>query len=69
MLVVLTDGFNEACNAAGEFFGIEQLARLVETTAAETAYDIAQSLFAEIGRFSADRPQDDDQTLLVIKGI
>ena len=69
LLVVLTDGFNEACDAAGEFFGIERLERLVEETATRSAREIAQALFAEVGRFSAGRPQDDDQTILVVKGV
>jgi sigma-B regulation protein RsbU (phosphoserine phosphatase) len=69
VLAVLTDGFNEARNQCGELLGIERLQQIVESVADQSASDIARSLFAEVARFSDNQPQDDDQTLLIVKGI
>lgn len=68
LLIVGTDGFNEAANAAGEMFGIERLLRLIEQLADRSASEIARELFSAVGSFSAEHPQDDDQTVVVIKG-
>ena len=69
VLAILTDGFNEAANAGGEFFGIERLEQLLEETAALPAAAIGQRLHAEAERFSAGHAQEDDQTLIIVKGI
>jgi sigma-B regulation protein RsbU (phosphoserine phosphatase) len=68
ILVVLTDGFSEAANAHGEFFGIEQLARIVDEMCDASACELGWRLFAEIDRHTAGLPQGDDQTLVVLKG-
>jgi sigma-B regulation protein RsbU (phosphoserine phosphatase) len=69
VFIVATDGFNEARNAAGEMFGYDRLLHLVEIAADLSAEAIADTLFAAITDFAGDHPQDDDQTLVVIKGI
>lgn len=68
VLVVATDGFNEACNPSEEMFGYERLLDLVAMAAAMPADAIADTLFAAVDEFGVGRPQDDDQTLVVIKG-
>jgi sigma-B regulation protein RsbU (phosphoserine phosphatase) len=68
VLVVATDGFNEARNHAGDMLGYDRLLRLVESLADETAGDIGTKLFDAISAFSTGHSQDDDQTLFVVKG-
>ena len=69
VLVAATDGFSEARNAQGEMFGYRRLLRLIESLAAQSAQSIANTLFQTITDYSAGHGQDDDQTLVVIKGV
>ncbi|KAB8143766.1 SpoIIE family protein phosphatase [Chloroflexia bacterium SDU3-3] len=68
LLIVATDGFSEAQNAAGELYGYDRLLALIDSLRAKPALEIANDIFGAIDRFSGGRPQDDDQTLVVIKG-
>lgn len=67
VLIVATDGFSEARNRARDMFGFERLLALTETLVSASAQEIAQAWFDAIDTFEADYPQDDDQTLIVIK--
>ena len=69
LLVVLSDGFNEASNMAEEFFGIERLQRLIEQIAHLSAGEIGARLLTAVSDYSRGRSQDDDQTILVLKGV
>ncbi|GAB4443502.1 MAG: PP2C family protein-serine/threonine phosphatase [Anaerolineae bacterium] len=69
LLVVATDGFSEARNPAGDMFGYSQLLQQVEALSGCSARQIVDELFNTIQQFSAGHPQDDDQTLLVVKGV
>lgn len=69
LLVAATDGFSDARNPHDEMFGYERLLTLVESLSGCSAPEIAQSMVQAISRFSAGRAQDDDQTLIVIKGV
>jgi sigma-B regulation protein RsbU (phosphoserine phosphatase) len=72
LLVVASDGFNEArCaeSTESEMFGIARLQQQIEQLAQHSAQEIAQALFAEVERFSLGHPQDDDRTVIVIKGV
>ncbi len=69
LLVVATDGFSEASCPAGELFGYDRLLRLIEAYAGCPAAEIGAALFDAVHRFADGRPQDDDQTLVVIKAI
>lgn len=64
-----TDGFNEARNEAGEMFGYERLIALIDSLADGPAAEIVQAVFETITEFSQGHPQEDDQTILVIKGM
>jgi sigma-B regulation protein RsbU (phosphoserine phosphatase) len=68
VLVVATDGFSEATSPGGELFGYERLLALVESNATAAASGVADRLFTAVTEFAAGRAQDDDQTLLVLKG-
>jgi len=69
LLIAATDGFSEAQNAAGEMFGYERLLQLSEAQARFPAQKILDALFAAVEAFSVGHPQDDDQTIVVLKGV
>ncbi len=69
VLVAATDGFSEAGNNHGELFGYEKLLELVTNTAHLSAQTIMDTLFQTVAQFSAGHAQDDDQTVVVIKGV
>ncbi len=73
VLVVATDGFNEAFNAAGEMFGYQRMLEVVGAARALSAQQIAARLFAAVDHFtereSPDQPLDDDQAIIVLKGM
>ncbi len=69
LLVVATDGFSEAQNQNDELLGYDRLLAYVERVASQSAQDIAASLFQLADDFAAGHLQDDDQTLVIIKGV
>jgi sigma-B regulation protein RsbU (phosphoserine phosphatase) len=69
LLVVGTDGFSEASTADNELFGYPRLLEAVDELATASARVIVDSLFDAVSEFSRGRPQDDDQTLLVLRGV
>jgi phosphoserine phosphatase RsbU/P len=69
VLVVATDGFPEDRSSDGEMFGYERLLQLVETNAHCNSQNLAQALSDALAAFTGSTPQDDDQTLIVIKGV
>ncbi|WP_298819637.1 PP2C family protein-serine/threonine phosphatase [Chloroflexus sp.] len=69
LLIVATDGFSDARNEQDELFGIERLLNAVDELSKLSAREIADGLFDAVDRFSAGHPQDDDQTLIVLKGV
>lgn len=69
LLVVATDGFNETCNPNGEMFDYERLLTLVDELAMESADTIVASLYTAVATFGQGEAQDDDQTIIVIKGV
>jgi len=68
VLVAATDGFNEAFAPDGEMFGYDRLLATVHDLASRSAEEIGQGLFAAVEAYSQGRPQDDDQTVVVLKG-
>ena len=70
LLVVCTDGLNEARDQDGALFGRERLLNLVDDLADQTNQTseiIAQKLMAAVNEFADGQPQADDQTLIVMK--
>lgn len=68
VLVVASDGLNEARNGQNEMFGYNRLLRLIESLAHKPAREISLELFRAVDDFSAGHSQDDDQTVVVLKG-
>lgn len=69
LLVIASDGFNEAHNERGELFGLERLLALVGQLREKTAAEIAKTLYETTAEFAAEQEQADDQTLIVVKGV
>ncbi|MEM7802160.1 MAG: PP2C family protein-serine/threonine phosphatase [Chloroflexota bacterium] len=68
LFIICTDGFNEAWNDDGEMYGYDRLLELISSKRDLSAMEIAIDLYLAIEDFSGSRQQDDDQTLIVIKG-
>lgn len=66
VLVVATDGFSEASNAAGEMFGYGRLLELVSAHRHLSAAELLQTLQNAIATFSGSKAQDDDQTIIIL---
>jgi sigma-B regulation protein RsbU (phosphoserine phosphatase) len=62
-LVLYTDGIVEAINADGEFFGQENLARVLRDTITFTAHQAADRIIQAVQKWAST--QDDDLTVLV----
>ena len=67
LFVVLSDGFYEATDPAGESLGVARLAAVVERERAGTTAEILAALRAELEAFGAGVTADDDRTALVVK--
>ena len=68
VMVIATDGINEARNENDELFGYDQLLRLVEKLAHLPAKEIAEEIFRVAREFGAGQAQDDDQTFGRVEG-
>ncbi len=66
-LLLYTDGVTDACNADGDFFGMERLVALLEKLGKKPAEAIQDSLLASIDKFVAGEPQYDDTALIVLQ--
>jgi sigma-B regulation protein RsbU (phosphoserine phosphatase) len=65
-LVLFTDGVVEACNTEGEEFGCERLRALLRANAGANAFELLTRLQEAVEFFSANTPQSDDITMLVL---
>ena len=66
-LVLITDGFFEWENAAGEQFGLDRLNETIRRSKDQPAREIISTLHAEVTRFADGTPQNDDLTAVVVK--
>jgi sigma-B regulation protein RsbU (phosphoserine phosphatase) len=67
ILVFYSDGFDDAQDRKGNFYGWLRMKSLVEENAALTAAEIADKLLADVEEFAAGAPPADDRTLVVMK--
>ena len=66
---MLTDGFEEAVNLEGDYFGVERTLKVVRDNPSRPAREIVEALFKALRAFSQNAPQGDDLTAVVIKSI
>ena len=67
ILILYTDGVNEAINDREEQFGLARLCRTVRSSRDLTAQGILDSILKDIVQFAADQAQFDDITMIVVK--
>ncbi|HUT38980.1 MAG TPA: SpoIIE family protein phosphatase [Methanoregula sp.] len=68
IVVMYTDGVTESINTKEELFGEERLNAIIKNNARLSAREILDQILSGVQEFTADMPQFDDITLLVIKG-
>ncbi len=69
ILLVVSDGFFEWPNIAGEQFGQERLEAAFLAAAQDNAANIIERVRSEVYRFTAGTVQPDDMTALVVRSI
>jgi serine phosphatase RsbU (regulator of sigma subunit) len=67
VVVMYTDGINEAHNAAGDEYGIDQIRKIVKSEAIPAAATIGQAIVDDVRRFLDKNPQDDDMCVVCVK--
>ena len=66
-LLLVTDGFMEAHNAAGDLFGISRLSDSLTAHADRPIAEIVSQMDSEVRAFSGTQPQADDMTAVIIR--
>jgi anti-sigma regulatory factor (Ser/Thr protein kinase) len=67
ILVLLSDGIYEYCNAAMEEFGEPRVAAIVEANHHLSAEQLSTKIMEELRRFAAGAAQEDDITVVMVK--
>jgi len=67
MLIVYSDGIQDAVNSKGERFGIEKIESIARECIHNQADEIAESIFIATNEHIHGTPQFDDMTLLIVK--
>ncbi len=62
-VTIFTDGFSEAMNSKGEFYGLERLAELAGTREVNST-DLGPFILDDVRKFAGDFPQSDDMCLV-----
>jgi len=66
LLILYTDGINEAENEAGEELGLERLLSMARRFPVGSATAAGESLMAAVARFRGNAPAKDDATVVVL---
>jgi len=66
-LVVFSDGISEAVNNADEEFGEARVSELAQANRDASAAELIEKILQDVGRYTGNRTQMDDMTLLVVK--
>jgi phosphoserine phosphatase RsbU/P len=69
LVVVCSDGLLEAINKRGEMFGLSRLLDAVAYCGDRPAQEVADTLLDQVARFTQDREQFDDESLIVLRGV
>lgn len=67
ILLLFTDGIDEAQNENGDLFGVERLQTLLAKHYKDTPKNIAYYIIEEVQKFSTNSIYSDDRTIVVIK--
>lgn len=69
VLVMLTDGILERRDRSGEFFGVDRVRAIVRELQGGPAQAILERLFEAAFAWGAERPWEDDATIVVVKRL
>ena len=69
LVVLVTDGFFEACDDGDEQFGTERLCEVIRASRDLSAAQIIAAMYAAVDDFTAGAPQADDLTAIVVKRL
>ena len=67
IVLLLTDGIEEAMSPDNTFFGVDQILEVVRAHVERTAEEIVEALYRAVRDFSQGLPQLDDLTVVVVK--
>jgi serine phosphatase RsbU (regulator of sigma subunit) len=67
LVLLVTDGFEEALAPDGTSFGIERTLQVVREHRADPVQNIVHSLYGEVRKFARNTPQSDDLTAVVAR--
>ncbi len=67
LVLLLTDGIEEAMSPGNEFFGMERTLAVVQAHRDQPARQIVDAIYRAVRDFSEGTPQQDDVTAIVIK--
>lgn len=67
IVLLLTDGIEEAMNAEDEFFGAENTLKVLRENRHRPAKDIVEALYEAVRQFSGEGEQADDFTAVILK--
>ncbi len=68
-LVLYTDGLTDASDSDGHLFGRQRLHKVVSAATRDGPEDCADAVFRAVDEFRGDRPQDDDETIVVVDRV
>lgn len=68
-ILIGTDGIWEAHNSSGEMFGTKRLQDVIRANAKKSAEEMLQAVVNAVSDFSGETTQEDDVTLVIIKGV
>ena len=69
ILTFFTDGVIEARNSEGNFFGFEKLSDVIKENNKYPADYIGRKIYREVTKFLGASSQNDDITIITIKGV
>jgi sigma-B regulation protein RsbU (phosphoserine phosphatase) len=67
LLCLYSDGITEATSPADEEYGLRRLSALLGTMAGRSLADLVAAIDGAVVEFAAERPQGDDQTLVLLR--
>lgn len=69
LILLYTDGFNDARNKSDEEYGRERILKLIEKNKKKTGDELIKAISDDVSEFNADSPQFDDLTVITINYI
>jgi sigma-B regulation protein RsbU (phosphoserine phosphatase) len=67
VLVLYTDGVNEAQNTAGQMFGIERLVQIILEHGGRSPKELKNVIVNSVQTFSEGQEQRDDITVMIVR--